>query len=192
MKVTKEFGYIPQQDTVNGGAFETQKHGYSKMLLSRTYFHQWHAHSPLWVYCLPTAIFILKRNITLWLSMTEYTYVSVSWHLCVCVCFPASLSVCVFAVVLSGHLLLELLIPPVLCPCCALICWYTWSVISLYAYSACWREILTLSKHRSLLLNISRAFTYQVSNIKGKFINTFTSVMWQLYSPWTLIGRRGT
>lgn len=111
---------------------------------------------------------------------------------CVCVCFPASLSVCVFAVVLSGHLLLELLIPPVLCPCCALICWYTWSVISLYAYSACWREILTLSKHRSLLLNISRAFTYQVSNIKGKFINTFTSVMWQLYSPWTLIGRRGT
>lgn len=94
MKVTKEFGYIPQQDTVNGGAFETQKHGYSKMLLSRTYFHQWHAHSPLWVYCLPTAIFILKRNITLWLSMTEYTYVSVSWHLCVCVCMFSSLFVC--------------------------------------------------------------------------------------------------
>lgn len=36
------------------------------------------------------------------------------------------------------------------------------------------REILTLSKQRSLLLNISRAFTYQVSNVKGKFINVFT------------------
>lgn len=50
------------------------------------------------------------------------------------------------------------------------------SVISLYAYSACCREILTLSKSppRSLPLNISRAFTYQVSNAKGKFINVFT------------------
>lgn len=54
----------------------------------------------------------------------------------VCVCFYAVLSVCVFAVVLSGHLLLELLIP-VLYPCCALIWWYTGSVISLHAYSAC-------------------------------------------------------
>lgn len=114
-------------------------------------------------------------NITLWLCVWVCVYVDV-YNYFVCVRFQASLSVCVFAVVLSGHLLLELLIPPpqVLCSCCALICWYTWSVISLYAYSACCREILTLSMRRSLLLNTSRAFTYQVSDVKGKFISAFT------------------
>lgn len=35
-------------------------------------------------------------------------------------------------------------------------------------------EILTLSKHCSLFLNTTRAFTYQVSNIKGEFTNIFT------------------
>lgn len=63
----------------------------------------------------------------------------------------------------------------------------------LYAYSACCGEILTLPKCRSLLLNISPAFTSQVSNVKGKFHQRIhTSVPRQLHSPWTWIGRRGT
>lgn len=43
--------------------------------------------------------------------MSVCVYMNV-YNYFVCVCFQASLSVCVFAVVLSGHLLLELLIPP--------------------------------------------------------------------------------
>lgn len=62
---------------------------------------------------------------------------------------------------------------PGLRSCCALICRSSRSVISVYAYSACRGEILTL-RVALIALNISHAFTYQVSELKGKRINAFT------------------
>lgn len=94
--------------------------------------------------------------------------------LCVCMFSSLFVCLCVCSCPVRSFVAGAINSPQVLCSCCALICWYTWSVISLYAYSACCREILTLSMRCSLLLNTSRAFTYQVSDVKGKFISAFT------------------
>ena len=86
--------------------------------------------------------------------MIERVWECVPLPLCVCVCVFSSLFVCLCVCFCPVRSFVAGAInppPPVLCSCCALICWYTLSVISLYAYSACWREILTLSTRRSLL-----------------------------------------
>lgn len=62
--------------------------------------------------------------------------------------------------------------PPGFRSCCALICRSSCSVIIVYAYSACRREILTL-RAALIALNISHSFTYQVAELKAKCINGF-------------------
>lgn len=62
--------------------------------------------------------------------------------------------------------------PPGLRSWCALICRYTRFVISVYACSACRGEILTL-RAALVALNRSRAFPYQVSELKANRINAF-------------------
>lgn len=90
-------------------------------------------------------------------------------------CLQVSMSVSGFAVVLSGLLALELLLPhrSLLVPVCPHLLMYVSSACAYFLPNHV-QEISTSSKCLPLLMNVSCAFTYQVSKEKGKSINVFT------------------
>lgn len=110
MKGTEEFSLYKKK--VNRGAFETQKHGFFRYCL-------------LFVHVCMLPLVTCRQHLLT--PSVVFFKETLPWDLCVCECEqylcsfvfqPLRLSL--FAVVMSGHLLLELLIPPsALLPLCS-------------------------------------------------------------------------